>query len=270
MIHVEKPVGIASVRSLDKALSILELIGTKSSPIDLATLSREARMPKTTTLRMLSTLVKRNFLSYDPHAKTYTLGISLIYLGKKAEEHFSLTRILRPFLLEISNEVQETASLVLLEYDTAVYIDQIISKNLIRAVPSVGAHLNLYCTASGKLFLSQFSHEQLEDYLQTHPLTPLTPKTITDPNLLKQELEKIRAQGYSTDDEETEIGGFCIAVPIWNQMGDLAAVFSITGPAERIRSKQISHIASYLKAVSEKASEALGFKQRKGSPAGPK
>lgn len=251
---------VATVRSLDKALFILDLIGTKNASIDLASLAREARMPKTTTLRMLNTLVRRNFLSYDPATKTYSLGISLIYLGKKAEEQFNLTRILRPFLVEISNEVQETVSLVLLDYDTAVYIDQIISKNLIRAVPSIGSHLQLYCTASGKMFLSEFDEEELEDYLQTHPLHPLTPKTITDPLQLRKELLQIKQQGYSIDNEETELGGFCIAVPVRNQTGRLTAVFSITGPAERIRSKNLERLTSYLKSISQKASETLGYK----------
>lgn len=253
------PKATSSVKALDKALGILELIAATTNPVDLASLSKTAKVPKTTLLRLLNTLRKRNFLVQDPRSKDYRLGWALIYLGKKAEAAFSINRTFRPFLERLAAETGETASLVLRDNDSAVYIDQVVSTNFIRAVPSVGTHLNLYCTASGKLFLSFMPEAGKRDYLETHNLEKRTPNTITDPSRLARELSKIQVQGYSVDDEETEAGGFCLAAPIWDNEAQLIAAFSITGPADRIRAKTVDKLSEIIRRISADASEALGY-----------
>jgi DNA-binding IclR family transcriptional regulator len=249
----------SSVKALDKALGILELIAETTGPVDLAGLSKKARVPKTTLLRLLNTLRKRNFLVQDPRSKDYRLGWALIYLGKKAEGAFSISRSLRPFLERLAAETGETASLVLRDSDSAVYLDQVVSTNFIRAVPAVGTHLDLYCTASGKLFLSFMPEAERRDYLESHILEKRTPNTITDPHRLDREISKIHKQGYSVDDEETEAGGFCLAAPIWNNEAHLVAAFSITGPAGRIREKTVDRLSEIIRRISADASAALGY-----------
>ena len=248
----------SNVKALDKALSILERIGELNAPIDLAGLSKKTRVPKTTLLRLLNSLKNRNFLLQDPKTKEYSLGWALIYLGKKAEERFNLARTLHPFLERLAAETGETASLVLRDMDTAVYVDQVVSSNFIRAVPSIATHLNLYCTASGKLFLSGFSEKELEDYLSSHTLKKLTPNSISESGVLRRECETVRKRGFSIDNEETELGGFCIAAPVLDNGGAIMAAFSITGPAERIRQKGTERLIGMALSVAREASKKLG------------
>ncbi len=111
----------------------------------------------------------------------------------------------------------------------------------------------LHCTALGKALLA-FGDLQPQDDLQA-----FTVNTLTDPAKLRENLEQIRAQGYSVDDEEFDPGVRCIAVPVWDFRGKVVASMGISGPATRVTSARLTALAAIVLEVGKSLSERLSF-----------
>ena len=254
--ETDKPV----VRSLDKALKVIELLAQMEKETDLGKLANQAGLPKSTLVRLLRTLQVHNFVQQDPNTRRYRLGWGLIYLGKAAERQFSLALIVQPFLEQLARETGETASVAILDRNHAVYINQVPSRNIIRGVPPVGSKLELHCTGVGKVLLSTVSEKQLDQLIGEHGLTRLTEKTIVNATHLRKELAIIQERGYAIDNEEAEPGGRCIAAPIKYGNDNVKAAISITGPTNRISLDRIEEYAEIVCRVACQVSHTLGSK----------
>ena len=250
-----------TVRTLEKALTVVEYLGTLNEDIDLASLSKELKMPKSSLLRLLKTLHKHNFVQKDERSGRYSLGWNLIYLGHAAGRTFDIVNFVHPFLERLALQSGETSSHVFLQGNQLVYIDQVVSKNVIRGVPVVGANLGLHCTAAGKVLLSFQTEERLEEILGQVELKRRTEITITDPQKLRREMIRIREQGFAVDDEETEYGGRCVAAPFFNKKGDLAGAITIMGPINRVNFDTLSYLSELVRDTAREISQALGHTQ---------
>jgi len=251
----------SSVKALEKSLLILEILANSGGEIDLSTLTRHTQIPKSTLLRLLNTLKNHNFVLQDSQSRRFRLGWALIHLGKAAEQSFNLIQIVHPFMEDLASQTGETVSLVLLDGDHAIYVDQVVSSSIIRGHPPIGTPLHLHCTASGKVLLSAFSSQEFESFIGRTQLVKKTEKSIVNPLVLQEEIRRIQKQGYAFDDEETEIGGRCVAAPVFNKQGHIEASVSIVGPSTRIRQSDLVSIATVVKRVADQASAALGFEK---------
>jgi len=249
-----------SVRALDKAIFILETLSGIDGDVDLASLSKQVKMPKSTLLRLLNTMKNNNLIRQDENTKRFSLGLGLVALGKAAEKNFSLAEAIHPFLVELAEKTGETASLTMLEHDHAVYIDQVVSKNMIRGQPRIGLSLDLHCSSGGKVLLSAMEDARLEVFLKGRRFKEKTNKTINDVTKLRKEIQKIREQGFAVDDEEVEVGGRCVAAPLRDKEGKVIAAISVMGPTTRIRLKDLNEIAQMVTTEVNKASYSLGYK----------
>jgi DNA-binding IclR family transcriptional regulator len=251
----------SSVKALEKSLLILEILANSGGEIDLSTLTRHTQIPKSTLLRLLNTLKNHNFVLQDSQSRRFRLGWALIHLGKAAEQSFNLIQIVHPFMEDLASQTGETVSLVLLDGDHAIYVDQVVSSSIIRGHPPIGTPLHLHCTASGKVLLGAFSSQEFESFIGRTQLVKKTEKSIVNPLVLQEEIRRIQKQGYAFDDEETEIGGRCVAAPVFNKQGHIEASVSIVGPSTRIRQSDLVSIATVVKRVADQASAALGFEK---------
>ena len=249
----------STVRALDKALTILDHLSHIQEEIDLANLSRQVKIPKSTLLRLLNTLKKHNLIEQNERTQKYQLGWALIYLGKIASRYYTLPNLVHPFLDQLAAKTGETASLVVLDNSHAVYIDQAVSSSMIKGVPSVGSVVELHCTSAGKALLSAFTDEDLSHFVKVTPLDKKTEKTITNGAELIEEIRKARRLGYAIDDEETEVGGRCVAAPLFDQEGKAVAAISIIGPVSRIKKEDFGKLSILVKESAARASAALGY-----------
>ncbi len=249
-----------SVLALDKAIKILDVMSAKEGDFDLATLSKMVQMPKSTLLRLLYTMKSHNLIRQDSETKRFNLGLALVALGKAAEKKFDLVKHIHPFLVELSDRTNETASLVILEGSHAVYIDQVLSSNMIVGRPRIGVSIDLHCSSCGKILLGSKSDDWIQEHVLSEPLSRMTSKTTTDPEVLLKEIRRVRAVKYAVDDEEVEVGGRCVAAPVWDKDGNIIAAISVMGPTTRIRQKDFPEIGAILKDVSLRASIALGYR----------
>ena len=221
--------GGKKIRSVDKAMALLELLGESRSPLTLSELERRSGVPKSTIHGLLSTMREHHMVSQQADGR-YCLGLRLFELGCAVSASWDVTGVAAPYLAKLSSVTGATAFLAVRSGGEAVTLDQSREGSGLRIVSETGCRLPLYCTSQGKLFLAYCSSEaEQARLLRAHPPVPHTPHTITDPDLLAQELRKIRAQGYAVEDGEFRIGLRSVSAPIFGLGGALQYALGVVG-----------------------------------------
>jgi len=225
----EKP-----VQSVERTLRILEVLAEWGHPMSLSEISSYLDLKNSTTHRLLKTLIMRGFAQQDPHSGKYKLGIKTFSIGNTALYTLDIRTIARAYLNSLAENYGETANLAILDGWDVIYIDQVESEKMVKTIAKLGSRCPTHCSAAGKALLSNFQEKELDSYFLESNLEKFTENTIVSPDLLKEELRKVKKQGYALDLEETEEGIRCVAATIYNHAGRPAAAIGISGPSNRI------------------------------------
>jgi len=252
------------VQSVARALTLLEALADQHGGIGIAELSRRVGLHVSTAHRILGTLVNRGYARQSPETGRYALGAKTFHIAESYLGQIDLRRLLRPVLERLSRDTGETANLVILDGWEALYLDKVESPQSLRIFSRIGRRAPLYCTAVGKVLLAD-RPDDVDSLLGGGALEALTRATVTSGSQLRQELEKVREQGFALDMEECEDGANCIAVPVRNSRGETVAAIGISGPSLRVHAQRIQELVPTVMRSGSEASEQLGFHVRPGS-----
>jgi DNA-binding IclR family transcriptional regulator len=191
-------------------------------------LARALDINKGTTRDLLETLRAHGLLDRDDARKTYRLGPRLARLGMAALGQLDLSSVAHSFLVELAERVSGTVLLVVPHGDRATIVDKVdVGRVAVEVSATVGSRIRLAAGACGKVFLAYADNPDLERYLSD--LTRPTPKTVLDPRAYARELERVRCQGYATDDEEYLVGVRAASAPVFDARGRLVAAVLVVG-----------------------------------------
>lgn len=246
------------VQSVRRALKIISIL-SKEGALGVSELSRIVDLNKSTVFGLLRTLEYEDYVCQNKKTDKYQLTLKLFQLGSKVFEELDLRNIARPYLEKLVEIHQETAHLVVPDGVEVIYIDKVESHRSIRICSNIGKRLPMHCTGVGKALLAYEKADNIEEILRKQGLKKYTEKTITDHNVLFKELEKIRDQGYATDDEEIEEGLKCVAAPIWDINGKVIAATSVAGPAMRMTDEKIQDIVKDIVRFNKEISASMGY-----------
>lgn len=246
------------IKSIDKALDLLEFLSNEENETGISDINKTLDMGLSTIYRILHTLKSRGYILQNQKTAKYRLGIKLFQLGCEVQNTRNLIKITRPYLRELVKTTNETGNLAILEGKEAIYLDTIESNQVLRTGIRQGTRLPAHCTALGKALLAFLDDEQLHElYNEEEPLASITPKSMTSFKKLKQELNKIRKQGFAVDLEEFKIGINCLSSPIFDKDKKIVAAISITGPATRLTLDKIENDKHILMNASKHISENI-------------
>ncbi len=162
---------------------------------------------------------------------------------------------------ESFEEFGETTNLGVIDDGRIVYVAMSESSRPgLRMASRVGGSSCLHSTAMGKAILAFFPEADREARITNLELTAVTPKTITDPGQMRDELEQARRRGYAIDNEENEIGARCVGVPILDDSGFPLGAISVSGPTARMNDDALDAMAKRLWAASQEISSNLGYR----------
>ena len=173
----------------------------------LTQIAVELNINKTAVHRLLSTLVPNGYLEKDKENNKYKPSLQLVGLAGKLLGNLNLYSIARPFLRELADRTKESAHLAILVNGEAVFVDRETANTVVTVNTEIGDRVPLHCTAVGKALSAFMPEELLDELIRKRGLSRFTQRTITSPQILKEELNQIRRQGYARDDEENTIGG---------------------------------------------------------------
>ena len=247
-------------QSVEKVFHIIEIMTKGKGSMRLQDISLESKLPASTVLRLLNTLLTYNYVNQNPENSKYSLSMKFCQLGNFIHSQISIRDIIKPFLIELSEKSQESACLAIEEDVMAVYIDNVEGPDkILRTMQRIGKRAPLHSTGVGKILLLNYSEKELETFVKNKGLVMLTTNTITTLDGLILELKKVRSQNYAFDNEECELGARCIAVPIKDYTGKIVASMSVSGPSSRLTFNKIDFIKPIILKLSIDATKALGF-----------
>ncbi|WP_400164402.1 IclR family transcriptional regulator [Brevibacillus sp. TJ4] len=253
---------MSNVQSLERALTLLNVLSDYPEGIQITRLSEQVGLSKSTTHRLLATLLHMNYVVKDEHTEKYRLGYQLVYLARNIVSSLDVVRVAKPFLQKLSQDVNETVHLCIDDNGEVMYIDKIESNQTIRMYSRIGSRAPMYCTGVGKVLLSGMSEEHYQRVVSAMSFAARTAKTITSREALAQEIAAVKKQGYALDNIENEEGIRCIAAPIYDYQGKVIASFSISGPSNRITMERVQdELIRKIRQTSLDISQQLGYRE---------
>jgi IclR family transcriptional regulator, acetate operon repressor len=248
------------VKSLAKALRLLEFLGRPQEGTSIAVLSKELKIGKSTVHRLLATLREFDLVWLDPSTSNYALGARVLRWSDLLVRQNLLIRHGLPILRELMNTSRETANLAVLEGNEVLYIAQCESTERLRTSEAVGTRAPAHSTSLGKVLFAMLPEEEFDEiYKNMETLERVTPNTITDRNRLKVHLQKVREEGVAYDFEENVSGVVCLGTVVRNFAGKPVAGLSISVPTQRVRGENLSALKEQLLNAANKLSSELGY-----------
>ncbi len=246
------------VQSVDRTLDVLEALAARPGSTGISELSLTVGLHVSTVHRLLATLVDRGYVRQDPETSRYHLGSRVFTLSSAADLHLDLRLVARPFLERMMRSSGETANLVTVSGHEVLYLDQVASMHLVKMFSAPGMHAPLYCTGTGKALLA-FMGAAFAEPVLAGALRRYTARTIVTRGALERELELIRRNGYSIDNEEMEEGVRCLAVPVYDRKNACIGAMSVSGPTSRMTGERVAKLAPVARAIAGELSRQLGF-----------
>src|SRR5947209_626872 len=253
--------GAAPVGVISKVLRILEALQGSSAGLGLKAICDLTGIHKSTAHRFLKHLEREGYL-LRTEAGAYLIGPRLAQMSARGNQSATLQAVARPILWELWKLTQETVNLAVLDQGTVLYVEVIESPHEFRLSSRVGTRRSLHVTALGKALAAFLPAELRESILGSIAFQPATPRTIGNLVQFRQELDKIRRQGYAVDDEEAVQGARCVSAPILNSDGEPIAAVSVSGPVTRVSPNQVAALAGAVTSAARAISVAMGFPQQ--------
>jgi len=242
---------------VDRALEILERLGSAAGGLTLSELSAQLGFPKNAVFRITNTLKARGYLARDEKTLRFRLTDKLLRVSQPRVERKGLIEVSMDAMRALRDQCRETVQIGRRFGDEGVILEQVEGLHPLRISVDAGLRFPLYNNGPGKLLLAFMPDAQRAATLKRLTLTPSTPRTITDKQDLVRECDRIREQGYSVDYAEADEGIHCIAAPIFDPEGALIATLWISAPSRRLPKSMFAEAAVSVKRAGEAISEKL-------------
>lgn len=238
-----------------RAFSAVEQVSRAGAPMSLDELTAAIGLPKPTVFRILAMLTAAGLVHKDPQTKRYTVGPRLSALGVYLWRHNTLHAPWREALEFAVARTGESCNLTVPESRRVLYLDRVETDRPLRLHLQPGTRVPLHCTASGKLFLAAMSPQAVEHWLATaQPLERFTPRTITDPERLRHEVETVRRTCVGLHDSELFDDSVALAVSVLDADGRTIGAVAMHAPSAR---EDIGSCLRHLPALREAAARVV-------------
>lgn len=259
--------GAGYVKSVDKALALLEGLADTDDGVTLSELAQRVGLPPSTAHRLLTTLERRRFVKFDNERIQWSIGVQTFMVGNAFLPRRNLVRRILPFMQELMEQSGETTNLAVESQGEAVYLAQVECHEMMRASSLPGSRVLLHCSAVGKALLSAMPEAAVTRILHNRGLRRITAHTLVSPEKLRAELAEIRLKGYAFDNEEHAYGLRCVAAPIFDESGHTLAAISLSGPTVRITDDRVPELGALVARFTRRISAEFGGQVNEPRPA---
>jgi IclR family KDG regulon transcriptional repressor len=249
--------GGTRLSSVANAILLMKTFSDEQSELGISALADRLGLAKSTVHRLASTLVEAGMLEQNKETGKYRLGLAVFELGSLVRRKIDISFEAKPWLMTLREQTGETVDLSILDHGGVVCVNFLESQKVNRISSGIGLRKPVHCTAEGKALIAFQPTATIERLIHSG-LERRTPRTLVEPAALKDELAKIRARGYATDDEEYELGVRSIAAPIRDDSGNSVAAVGVTGPTQRLTKNRLLALARHVNAAANAISLRLG------------
>ena len=254
----KSPANRKLVTSLDRALSILELLNEQRPGWSVSELSDRLNIPKSSASYLLHTLAARGYVRRDAATGKYSLGLRLLSLGGQVRQSIELRQVALGHLRRIVEQTQLCAHLAMLDLGDAVYVERIEAPGFVRMAIWPGLRMAPQITAIGKALICEFDRNAVQKILDQHPVRAAASGELKTLDVLLKELEETRRRGYAVDNQESAIGVRCVAAPIYDASGKIVAAIGVSGTVYQLPPDKDPEVGEIILTEARKLSEYLG------------
>ncbi|KJS82580.1 MAG: hypothetical protein JM58_14585 [Peptococcaceae bacterium BICA1-8] len=244
--------------TLERALWLLTFFDSGSPKWRVSDLSRQTGISKSTVSRMLQTMEKHDFIEKDIVTGQYGLGVRFLEFAALVSYGQDLRRCSQNEMSWLVNETGECVILTVHSAGEAICIDKRDSSRPVHITYLVGGRASLHAGASGKILAAFMNPTDIEQFIKEKGLARYTDKTIVDPDEFRQDLERIRQQGYAITHGELDSGIMAVAAPIFNNECQIVGGISVVCLPERLNEALDEIVEKTIKAAN-RISLKLGF-----------
>lgn len=220
------------VSGFARGLKVIEAFGEARPRLTIAEAAKLTDLDRATVRRCLLTLTELGYADYD--GKFFTLTQKILRLGHAYLSATPLPLVIQPYLDQLSEKAGQSASASVLDGTEIVYIARAAQKRVMSINLSPGSRLPAYCASMGRVLLAALPETEARAVVDRTDRRANTPLTKTDPDILMDELRRVRAQGYALIDQELELGLCSIAVPVESDRGRVVAAINIGAPSAHV------------------------------------
>jgi DNA-binding IclR family transcriptional regulator len=246
------------IGSVQRAIDILDLFDESHLELGTTEIAQALDLPKSTAAGLILTLDQNGYLEQNQATRKYRLGYKLAERAGILLSQFDLRQIAAPALEALRNLCNESINLAIRDGAYVVYIERMYGTSMLGMRSEIGKRERIHSTALGKAILSTLPEEELKEFISTANFIAVTPRTITSPAAFLSELQKTCQRGFAIDDEENELGGRCVAAPIFDYRGYAVAAVSISVPIQRFPVEKIEDYGRWVKDTAGEISRKLG------------
>ena len=214
------------VQSLERGLAIIRVFDADRPRLTVSEIAQVSGLTRAAVRRFLFTLTELGYV--QPHRNGYELTPQVLELGYSYLSALTFPEVALPHLERLVSETGEASEGSILDRGDVVYVVRVPGPALMTISVSVGARRPAYATAMGRVLLANLPPARLDSYLETARLEPMLPNTITDPQALRGELERVREHGFALVNQELEIGLIAVAVPVRDRHGQTRAAINLS------------------------------------------
>jgi IclR family pca regulon transcriptional regulator len=245
------------VQSLARGLDVIRALGEPAAAT-LSDVARATGLSRASARRSLLTLERLGYVAES--AGRYRLTAQVLELGYAYLSSLTLPELAQPHLEQLAETVHESSSISVLDGDDIVYVARVPTRGIMTVAISVGTRFPAYATSMGRVLLAYLPDDELETFLTAADFAPLTPATLTRPAQLRQELERVRRQGWALVDQELEAGLRSLAAPIHDRGGGVVAAVNVSAHAGRTTLEQLRRdVLPRLRATARRIERDLGY-----------
>ncbi len=247
------------VKSLQRGLKILEILGRSSRWLTLTEIADLCRVNKTATQRFLNTLSALEYIKRDEN-KRYFLTPKILSIGFNYLNRSDLRTVAQPHIDNLSSVVNKTVNLVILDGTEVLFLYRKEKSRYLKYDIGVGSRLPAYCTSTGKVLLAGLDKRELRKRVTGMHFEAITGKTIRSARTLLKDIEQTRRRGYSICDQELSLDLYSMAVPLLDRKAAVSAAINVTMDARQKNSPEKQVIITKLMHTGQVVSELLGYR----------
>lgn len=246
---MEEPQNPDFVQSLARGLAVIRVFDADHPQLNLSEVARRAAIPPAAARRFLRTLEALGYVRAD--GRSFSLTPRVLELGFSYLSALSLPEVVQPHLERLSREVDESASAAVLSGADIVYVARVPTRRIMTVGITIGTSFPAYATSMGRVLLAALPGEERRALLASAEPRALTERTLTDPEALDAELDRVAEQGWALVDGELEAGLRSLAAPVHGRDGGVVAAVNVSMSATRHPVEQVRehHLPRLLEAA---------------------
>jgi DNA-binding IclR family transcriptional regulator len=247
------------IQSISRAFHILEEIARAREGIPLSELSKRVGLHNSTAFHLVKTMVSLGYIRQERDTKRYRIGRPLFGLAASALDEIEMVSHATPILEALSHQSGESCHFAVRSADAVMVVARTSGPSAFQLTNRVGVLRPAHCTALGKVILAALTPDQFERFLRRADLKAYSPKTVTEPALIRREIAEVRQNGIAFDDGEFDAEVRCIAVPVRDFSGQVLGAIGISGPVWRMSIQTLQSHSRIVRDAAAQLSAEFGF-----------